>query len=251
MQRKTAMKDKRNDLLVIIPAFNEEENICQVVTNLIEKYPQYDYVIINDGSMDRTSEIAHSLGYEIIDLPINLGLAGAFQTGMRYADRKKYKYAIQLDADGQHLPEYIAPMLEKIQEGYDLVIGSRFVTEKKPKTLRMLGSNLISLAIYLTTGRKISDPTSGMRLFNQEMIREFALNINYGPEPDTVSFLVKQGARVGEVQVHMEERMQGQSYLNWPRSIMYMVKMLLSILVIQNFRKRTVIENSTEEDDRK
>lgn len=168
------MKDKRNDLLVIIPAFNEEENICQVVTNLIEKYPQYDYVIINDGSMDRTSEIAHSLGYEIIDLPINLGLAGAFQTGMRYADRKKYKYAIQLDADGQHLPEYIAPMLEKIQEGYDLVIGSRFVTEKKPKTLRMLGSNLISLAIYLTTGRKISDPTSGMRLFNQEMIREFA-----------------------------------------------------------------------------
>ena len=131
MQRKTAMKDKRNDLLVIIPAFNEEENICQVVTNLIEKYPQYDYVIINDGSMDRTSEIAHSLGYEIIDLPINLGLAGAFQTGMRYADRKKYKYAIQLDADGQHLPEYIAPMLEKIQEGYDLVIGSRFVTEKK------------------------------------------------------------------------------------------------------------------------
>ena len=118
------MKDKRNDLLVIIPAFNEEENICQVVTNLIEKYPQYDYVIINDGSMDRTSEIAHSLGYEIIDLPINLGLAGAFQTGMRYADRKKYKYAIQLDADGQHLPEYIAPMLEKIQEGYDLVIGS-------------------------------------------------------------------------------------------------------------------------------
>ena len=99
------MKDKRNDLLVILPAFNEEENICQVVTNLIEKYPQYDYVIINDGSMDRTSEIAHSLGYEIIDLPINLGLAGAFQTGMRYADRKKYKYAIQLDADGQHLPE--------------------------------------------------------------------------------------------------------------------------------------------------
>ena len=124
MQRKTAMKDKRNDLLVIIPAFNEEENICQVVTNLIEKYPQYDYVIINDGSMDRTSEIAHSLGYEIIDLPINLGLAGAFQTGMRYADQKKYKYAIQLDADGQHLPEYIAPMFEKIQEGYDLVIGS-------------------------------------------------------------------------------------------------------------------------------
>ena len=238
MQRKTAMKDKRNDLLVIIPAFNEEENICQVVTNLIEKYPQYDYVIINDGSMDRTSEIAHSLGYEIIDLPINLGLAGAFQTGMRYADRKKYKYAIQLDADGQHLPEYIAPMLEKIQEGYDLVIGSRFVTEKKPKTLRMLGSNLISLAIYLTTGRKISDPTSGMRLFNQEMIREFALNINYGPEPDTIAYLIRNGAKVQEVQVEMRERIAGESYFNLRRAMEYMVRMCTSIILIQWFRKR-------------
>lgn len=245
------MEDKKNDLLVIIPAFNEEGNICQVVTNLTMKYPQYDYVIVNDGSMDRTSEIAHSQGYEIIDLPINLGLAGAFQTGMRYADCKKYKYAIQLDADGQHLPEYIENMLEKIQEGYDLVIGSRFVTEKKPKTLRMLGSNLISIAIRLTTGKKITDPTSGMRLFNQEMIREFAQNINYGPEPDTVSFLVKQGARVGEVQVHMEERMLGQSYFNWSQSIFYMVKMLLSILIIQNFRKRTVMEDMTEEENRR
>ena len=242
MQRKTAMKDKRNDLLVIIPAFNEEENICQVVTNLIEKYPQYDYVIINDGSMDRTSEIAHSLGYEIIDLPINLGLAGAFQTGMRYADRKKYKYAIQLDADGQHLPEYIAPMLEKIQEGYDLVIGSRFVTEKKPHSLRMIGSRLIAVATRLTTGKKVKDPTSGMRMFNKKMIAEFALNLNYGPEPDTISYLRKQGATSAEVQVEMDERIAGESYLNITKSIMYMLRMLMSILLIQNFRKRREVK---------
>ncbi len=167
-------------LLIIIPAYNEEANIERVVENIRGHYPEYDYVVINDGSRDHTSEICHRHNYEIIDLPINLGLAGAFQTGMRYADRKGYRYAIQLDADGQHLPEYITPMLQKMEEGYDMVIASRFVTEKKPKTMRMLGSNLIAFAIRLTTGQKIADPTSGMRLFNREMIREFATNINYG-----------------------------------------------------------------------
>lgn len=128
-----------------------------------------------------------------------------------------------------------------------MVIASRFVTEKKPKTMRMLGSNLIAFAIRLTTGQKIADPTSGMRLFNREMIREFATNINYGPEPDTVSFLLKQGARIGEVQVEMKERIAGESYLNWAKSISYMLKMILSILVIQNFRKRTVLDDKIKE----
>ena len=234
-------------LLIIIPAYNEEANIERVVENIRGHYPEYDYVVINDGSRDHTSEICHRHNYEIIDLPINLGLAGAFQTGMRYADRKGYRYAIQLDADGQHLPEYITPMLQKMEEGYDMVIASRFVTEKKPKTMRMLGSNLIAFAIRLTTGQKIADPTSGMRLFNREMIREFATNINYGPEPDTVSFLLKQGARIGEVQVEMKERIAGESYLNWAKSISYMLKMILSILVIQNFRKTTVLDDKIKE----
>ena len=234
-------------LLIIIPAYNEEANIERVVENIRGHYPEYDYVVINDGSRDHTSEICHRHNYEIIDLPINLGLAGAFQTGMRYADRKGYRYAIQLDADGQHLPEYITPMLQKMEEGYDMVIASRFVTEKKPKTMRMLGSNLIAFAIRLTTGQKIADPTSGMRLFNREMIREFATNINYGPEPDTVSFLLKQGARIGEVQVEMKERIASESYLNWAKSISYMLKMILSILVIQNFRKRTVLDDKIKE----
>ena len=231
-----------NQLLIIIPAYNEEANIERVVENIRKHYPEYDYVVINDGSKDHTSEICHYHKYEIIDLPINLGLAGAFQTGMRYAAQKGYKYAIQLDADGQHLPEYIAPMLQKMEEGYDMVIGSRFVTEKKPKT-----SNLIGFAIHLTTGQKISDPTSGMRLFNHEMIEEFATNINYGPEPDTVSFLLKQGARIGEVQVEMKERIAGESYLNWAKSISYMLKMILSIVVIQNFRKRTIMDDKIRE----
>ena len=228
--------------LVIIPAYNEEENIVRVIDNLKNNYPMYDYVIINDGSADDTARLCRKHGYELIDLPVNLGLAGAFQTGLKYAYRRGYDYAIQFDADGQHRPEYIGPMLEKIQEGYDIVIGSRFVTEKKPKSLRMLGSNLISLATRMTTGRKVKDPTSGMRMFNKKMIAEFALNLNYGPEPDTISYLLKQGATIAEVQVEMDERIAGESYLNISRSIMYMLRMLLSILFIQNFRKRREVK---------
>jgi len=228
--------------LVIIPAYNEEENIVRVIDNLRQNYPMYDYVVINDGSSDDTAGLCRKHGYELLDLPVNLGLAGAFQTGLKYAYRKGYDYAIQFDADGQHRPEYIQAMLDKIREGYDIVIGSRFVTEKKPRTLRMLGSNLISLATRLTTGKKVKDPTSGMRMFNKKMIAEFALNLNYGPEPDTVSYLLKQGATIAEVQVEMDERIAGESYLNLSRSMMYMMRMLISILFIQNFRKRKEVK---------
>ena len=224
--------------LVIIPAYNEQDNIIRVIENLKNNYPQYDYVIINDGSADATPEICRKKGYELIDLPVNLGLAGAFQTGLKYAYQKGYDFALQFDADGQHRPEYIGSMLEKMQEGYDIVIGSRFVTEKKPNTLRMLGNNMISIAMKLTTGHKINDPTSGMRMFNKKMIEEFALNMNYGPEPDTVSYLLKQGATIAEVQVSMDERIAGTSYLTLGRSAMYMMRMLIYILLIQNFRKR-------------
>lgn len=225
-------------ILLIIPAYNEENCITKVIDELVERYPQYDYIIVNDGSTDHTSEICHKSGYEIIDLPINLGLAGAFQTGLKYAYLKNYDYAMQMDADGQHLPEYIEALIKKINEGYDIVIGSRFVTEKKPKSMRMLGSNMISWAIHMTTGVRVMDPTSGMRIFNRNMIKEFASNINYGPEPDTISFLLKQGAKIGEVQVKMAERIAGESYLNFTKSIWYMTKMLISIIVLQNFRKR-------------
>lgn len=224
--------------LIIIPAYNEEKNIVRVVEELQRDYPQYDYVIINDGSGDDTAKICRKHGYNLIDLPVNLGLAGAFQTGLKYAYIKKYDCAIQFDADGQHRPEYIAPMIEKIEEGYDIIIGSRFVEKKKPISLRMLGSFFISIAMRMTTGCKVKDPTSGMRMFSKKMIKEFALSLNYGPEPDTISFLLKQGATITEVQADMEERIEGESYLTFGRSMNYMLRMLISILFIQNFRKR-------------
>ena len=125
-----------------------------------------------------------------------------------------------------------------MQKGYDIVIGSRFVTEKKSKSMRMLGSNLISGGIFLSTGHKVKDPTSGMRMFNRKMIDLFAHNINYGPEPDTISFLMRNGAKISEVQVRMEERTTGVSYLSAGRAAMYMIRMMCSILIIQSFRKK-------------
>ena len=206
-------------VLVIIPAYNEELNIKKVVSNLIDHYPQYNYVVVNDGSADSTSQICHQEGYNIIDLPVNLGLAGAFQTGLKYADQEGYDCAIQFDADGQHRPEYIEDLLKEIENGYDIVIGSRFVTEKKPFSMRMLGNRMIERAIKFSTGKVLTDPTSGMRMY-------------------TISFMIKQGASVKDVQVKMDERTAGESYLNLTRSIAYMLRMMLSILFIQNFRKR-------------
>lgn len=227
-----------NELILIIPAYNEEGNIERVVNNIVENYKEYDYVVVNDGSKDSTAQICREKGLNLIDLPVNLGLSGAFQAGMKYAHACGYKYAIQYDADGQHRAEYIAPMLKKIKEGYDVVIGSRFVEAKKDMSARMLGSRFITAAIKLTTGKLINDPTSGMRMFSKKSIAEFALNMNYGPEPDTISYLIKNGADIAEVQVEMDERIEGTSYLNFTKSISYMFKMLCSILFIQLIRKR-------------
>lgn len=226
------------DILLVIPSYNEEKNIEKVVDELIRDFPQLDYLVINDGSTDNTAAICRKNGYHMLDLPVNLGLAGCFQTGMKYAYEKGYQYAIQFDGDGQHRPEYIEKMREKMDEGYDIVIGSRFVDKPKDFSMRMIGSRMIEAAIRMTTGVKVNDPTSGMRMFNREMIKTFALCLNYGPEPDTVSFLIKQGAKVAEVQVEIAERLAGESYLKPIVAAKYMMRMMISILLIQNFRKK-------------
>ena len=120
-----------SDLLIIIPAYNEAANIQRVVNQLIESFPQYDYVVVNDGSRDETGEICRKNHYNLLDLPVNLGLAGVFQAGVRYACERGYSCVIQFDGDGQHRPEFIGRMKKKLDEGYDIVIGSRFVNAKK------------------------------------------------------------------------------------------------------------------------
>lgn len=225
-------------LLIVIPAYNEAENIVSVVEELKTVVPQYDYVIVNDGSRDKTAMICRKKGYNLLDLPANLGLTGAFQTGMRYACEKEYDAVIQIDGDGQHDPKYIPAMLKKIEEGADLVIASRFIEEKRKLTMRTFGNSILDAAIRITTGKKITDSTSGMRMYGKRLLELMATDLNSTPEPDTVAYLLLCGAKVQECQVTMRDRTAGESYLNPWRSITYMAHMSMSICLIQRLRKR-------------
>lgn len=226
-------------LLIVIPAYNESENIERVVHMLESACPEFDYVVVNDGSKDATARICREKGYPLLDLPVNLGLAGGFQLGMRYATEKGYDAVLQFDGDGQHDPHYIRKMVRIMErEDVDIVIGSRYMTENKPWTARMIGSRVLTTAIRLTTGKTIKDPTSGMRLFGKRVLEEFASEINYSPEPDTLCYLMRNGVSVVETQVEMHDRIAGESYLNLVRSMDYMLGMCVSIFFVQWFRKR-------------
>ncbi len=226
-------------VIAVVPAYNERDNIVSTIEDLRNNAPGVDYVIVNDGSKDDTLSICREHGYNVIDLPVNLGLAGAFQTGMRYAYEHGYDYAIQFDADGQHSAAYIAKMVHVAEEkGANIVVGSRFATQKKPVSARMAGSVLISAMIMLTTRKRIQDPTSGMRLFDKQMIPLFANELDFGPEPDTISLLMRWGYKVEETQVEMRERVAGESYLNFTKSVAYMLRMSISILLVQWFRRK-------------
>lgn len=158
---------------------------------------------------------------------------------MKYAKRNGYDYAIQFDADGQHKAEYIEKMLVVAErEDYDIVIGSRFTEEHKVVSMRMLGSRIISFFVKISTGVRIKDVTSGMRVYGKRMIDLFADVRNLYPEPDTMAYLINCGAKVGECAVTMRERQFGESYLGILKSIKYMFHMSVSILVMQWFRKR-------------
>ena len=224
-------------VLIIIPAYNEELNIVKTVKDVTEN-TKYDYVVINDGSKDKTKEICESNNFNLISLPINYGLTGAIQVGMKYALKNNYDVAIQFDGDGQHQAKELSKLVNEIEQGSDIVIGSRFVTESKPKTMRMLGSNLITFIIKLTTGKKIKDPTSGMRAYNRSAIEELVYNPGLSPEPDTIVYMIKKKKKIKEVQVEMKEREFGESYLKPIRAMKYMINMFCSIIFIRSFTKK-------------
>lgn len=224
-------------VLIVIPAYNEAENIEKVVKDIKEN-TKYDYLIVNDGSRDNTLDIIQKNNFSYISLPMNYGLSSAVQTGFKYAYQNDYDIVIQFDGDGQHQAKYLKGMVEEILNGADIVIGSRYVTEKKDYSLRMLGSRLLTFVIFLATLKRFNDPTSGLRAYGKKVIPEFALEMNYPPEPDSVVYLMKRGFLVKEVQVTMLERMAGESYLTSLKSIEYMLKTIISILFIQQFRKR-------------
>ena len=218
--------------LVIIPAFNEQDSIMALIKD-INSYG-YDYLVINDCSTDNTKQILDKNNFNHLDLPINLGIAGVTQVGFKYAGDNDYDCVVCIDGDGQHLPEYINGLLKEVENGADYVIGSRFVSEKKPISARMLGSRLLCFLIWLKTRKKVSDPTSGMRALGKRVISEFKESMNYYAEPDALCHLLHKGYNIKEVQVTMKDRETGESYFRNPlKSIYYMLSVSLSILFIQ------------------
>ena len=223
--------------LIVIPAYNEALNIVKTVNDIKQNAPDVDYVVVNDGSKDNTLEVLKEHNFNYIDGFCNLGLFGAVQTGFKLALLNDYDIVIQFDGDGQHSAKYIQPLIDEIEKGNDIVIGSRFVTEKKPFTARMLGSRLIAFSIRLMTGKKITDPTSGFRAYNRACIKDYANDMNNPPEPDTLVYMLRKNRKIKEVQVQMSEREFGESYLNLMNTIKYMSRMMVSIFLIQPFRK--------------
>ncbi|MEG0034898.1 MAG: glycosyltransferase family 2 protein [Bacilli bacterium] len=218
--------------LVIVPAYNEEENILQLAKRLDEF--SYDYLIINDCSTDKTPQLLDELNLNHIDLCNNMGLAGVTQTGFKYANDYGYKAAIVIDGDGQHNPEYIEELIKNIEKGFDYVVGSRFLVKKQPWSLRMMGSRIIKACIYIKTGTKVTDPTSGMRAVGNNLISDFANNMNFVAEPDALAYALHRKFKVCEVQVEMNEREGGTSFFNNPlNSIKFMINLCISILFIQ------------------
>ena len=227
-------------ILLIIPAYNEEENILKTYQE-IQKYNQkhktkYDCIVINDGSRDKTGQILDEYNIPHVDLIHNLGIGGAVQTGYKYALMKGYDFAIQYDGDGQHDINYVSTILKPLLDHKaDFVIGSRFIADVsnfKTSSARRFGIKIISFFIKLVAKIKVYDTTSGFRACNKEIISLFANEypLEY-PEPITTVELAKRGYRIKEVAVNMKERSGGKSSIHTWKNFYYMINVCLSILV--------------------
>ena len=226
--------------IIIIPAYNESENIFNTVEAIKRESPEFDYVIINDCSKDSTKEICEHNRYNVVNLPINLGIGGAVQTGYKYALAEGYDLAVQVDGDGQHDPCFLNEMASHMaSKEYDMIIGSRFITNEgfQSSGARRIGIKYFTLLIRLLTGQKITDPTSGLRMIDREIMKLFAQDYpkDY-PEPESVVAVLRQKKSVGEIPVIMKAREGGTSSISPSKSVYYMVKVTLAIL-IERIRK--------------
>ena len=221
--------------LIIIPAYNESENIEKTVQMIKKDAPSFDYIIINDCSTDNTKEICQSRGFNVISLPINLGIGGAVQTGFKYALLHGYDLAVQVDGDGQHDPSFLEEMAETLEsEGCDMVIGSRFINKEgyQSSGLRRVGIKYFSLLIRIITGTRITDPTSGLRMINREIIKMFAEDYpkDY-PEPEVIVVVLRQKKSIVEIPVVMMAREGGVSSISMKKSVYYMIKVTLAMII--------------------
>jgi len=217
--------------LVIIPAYNESNNLDNLIKEI--KSFGYDYLVINDSSTDNTEQLAKEKNYNILNLTVNVGLAGVTRIGFKYAYDNDYDCAVSIDGDGQHPPKYIHSLIKEVQNGNQYVTGSRYIEKEKPFTFRMIGSRLLCWLIKLKTREKVTDPTSGMRVLGKEVLEDFSESMNFYAEPDAMCYCLKKGYKVKEVQVNMNERVEGRSYFANPfKSIKYMLAVIISIIFI-------------------
>lgn len=221
--------------LIIIPAYNEESSIGNVIEDIRVHSGDTDILVIDDGSSDATAQAARSRGIRVVSLAYNLGIGGAMQTGYKYAERKGYDIAIQFDADGQHRADQLAALVRPAVEGdADMVIGSRFLGEKiyHSSFARLLGIKILSRAISFLSGKKITDATSGFRAVNRKVIEFYSdcYPDDY-PEPEAIMLLNRAGFRTAEVPVVMRERQAGTSSITGIRAFYYMIKVLLAIMI--------------------
>mgnify|MGYP000608223006 CR=1 FL=1 len=226
---------------IIIPAYNEAQNIEKTVKDVTEN-TDYDYIVINDCSKDNTKEVCEKNNFNMISLPINYGLTSGIQVGMKYAYKNDYDIAIQFDGDGQHDVSCIKLLVEQIEKGSDLAIGSRFLepsTGFKSTFMRRLGIKWLCGSIRLASGLKVTDPTSGFRATGPKALEYFCKDYpaDY-PEPESIVAAKKAGLTISEVQVVMHERQGGVSSINPLSSVYYMIKVTLAVFLVGLGRKR-------------
>lgn len=227
--------------LIIIPAYNESECIEKTIENIQKNAEDFDYIIINDCSTDNTREICEKRGFHIINLPINLGIGGAVQTGYLYGVRYGYDMAVQVDGDGQHDAAFLQKMADCLEEtGADMVIGSRFIEKQgfQSTGARRIGIRFFTWLIRLMTGKTVTDSTSGLRMVNRKVMEEFAKDYpkDY-PEPETAVTVLHCGMKIEEIPVVMKERAGGVSSISMKKSVYYMVKVSMAI-IIERMRRR-------------
>lgn len=235
--------EKEVRVLIIIPAYNEEENIAEVIDHLtsqlmaetLDARLSVDYLIVNDGSTDSTLDICDKKHFHYLNLPINLGIGGAVQAGYIYAARNGYDIAVQMDGDGQHDIAYLGDVLKPLlKDEADIVIGSRFLEKEgfQSSLTRRMGIKVLSLLILLTTGKRIMDVTSGYRAVNKRFIDIYANDYptDY-PEPEAIVTAIMHRGRIMEVPVQMRAREGGSSSITSWKSVYYMIKVTLAILI--------------------
>jgi len=229
--------------LAIVPAWNEERDLPAVIADLRRAVPSWDICVVDDGSTDATAAVAREAGAVVLSLPINLGIGGAVQTGYLWARKQGYDVAAQIDGDGQHDPQYLAAALRPIATGTaDFVVGSRYLGAGgfQSTAVRRLGTRYLSWFLRLRCGARVTDPTSGFRVAGRRAIELFAANYpsDY-PEPEAVALAVRRGLRLQEVPVVMRERQHGTSSIGPARTLYYLIKVSLALLLLPAERRRS------------